>query len=88
MAEYSCHKCQGNLDEDDTAWADAMGQVQEEGGNNYPYCVPCLPSQITARALARRAREQRNATTNNEDFDYWHEIMVQYEYKLRQETNK
>jgi hypothetical protein len=83
MAEYSCHKCQGNLDEDDTAWADAQGQVQEEAGNNYPYCVPCLPSQITARALARRAREQRNATTNNADFDFWHEIMVMYENKLK-----
>jgi hypothetical protein len=23
----------------------------------------------------RRARSQRNATTNNEDFDYWHGIM-------------
>ena len=23
----------------------------------------------------KRARSQRNATTNNEDFDYWHGIM-------------
>jgi hypothetical protein len=40
------------------------------------------------RTLAKRAREQRNASTNDKDFDYWHEIMEQYEYKLRQETNK
>lgn len=29
--------------------------------------------------LVKRAREQRNATVNNEDFDYWHQ---QYEYYL------
>jgi hypothetical protein len=40
------------------------------------------------RTLAKRAREQRNASTNDKDFDYWHEIMEQYENKLRQETNK
>lgn len=37
----------------------------------------------TAKKNARRAREQRNATTNNEDFDYWHGIMVQYEQQIR-----
>lgn len=26
----------------------------------------------------KRARSQRNATTNNEDFDYWHGIMEYY----------
>jgi hypothetical protein len=35
------------------------------------------------RTLAKRAREQRNASTNNEDFDYWHEILEQYENKLK-----
>ena len=82
MSQYTCHKCKDDFDEDDVAWADKDGQVHEQG-NNFAYCVPCLPSQITARALARRAREQRNATTNNEDFDYWHGIMEQYENKLK-----
>jgi hypothetical protein len=40
------------------------------------------------RQLAKRAREQRNASTNNKDFDYWHGIMEQYETKLKTgETN-
>lgn len=26
----------------------------------------------------KRARMQRNATTNNEDFDYWHELYEHY----------
>ena len=26
----------------------------------------------------KRAREQRNATTNNEDFDYWHGVYEHY----------
>jgi hypothetical protein len=39
-------------------------------------------------ALIRRAKSQRNATTNNEDFDYWHGILEQYQNKLRQEANK
>lgn len=29
--------------------------------------------------LVKRARDQRNATTNNEDFDYWQQ---QYEHYL------
>lgn len=40
------------------------------------------------RTLAKRAREQRNATTNNKDFDYWHAIMEQYENKLKMGENK
>jgi hypothetical protein len=35
------------------------------------------------RTLAKRAREQRNASTNDQDFDYWHGIMEQYENKLK-----
>jgi len=31
----------------------------------------------------RRARMQRNATTNNEDFDYWQGILEQCEKKLQ-----
>jgi hypothetical protein len=30
----------------------------------------------------QRARSQRNATTNNEDFDYWHGIMEHHLDKL------
>lgn len=30
----------------------------------------------------KRARSQRNATTNNEDFDYWHGMMEHYLEKL------
>lgn len=26
----------------------------------------------------KRARDQRNATTNNEDFDYWHALYEHY----------
>jgi hypothetical protein len=40
------------------------------------------------RTLAKRAREQRNASTNDKDFDYWHEIMEQYEYKLKTGESK
>jgi hypothetical protein len=36
----------------------------------------------------KRARSQRNNTTNNEDFDYWQGILEQYQNKLRTgETN-
>jgi lipid II:glycine glycyltransferase (peptidoglycan interpeptide bridge formation enzyme) len=42
----------------------------------------------TFRQLAKKAREQRNATTNNEEFDYWQGIMEHYENKLKTgETN-
>lgn len=34
-------------------------------------------------ATIKRARSQRNATTNNEDFDYWQGILEQYENKLK-----
>ena len=34
------------------------------------------------RQLIRRAREQRNASLTNEDFDYWHSVMEYYENKL------
>ena len=44
-------------------------------------------SKLT-RQLARRAREQRNATTTNEEFDYWHSIMEQYESKLKTGESK
>jgi DNA-binding FadR family transcriptional regulator len=33
-------------------------------------------------AMIKRARSQRNATTNNEDFDYWQGILEQCENKL------
>jgi hypothetical protein len=36
----------------------------------------------TLHSLIKRARSQRNATTNNEDFDYWQGILEQYENKL------
>lgn len=35
-----------------------------------------------ARAVAIRARKQRNATTNNQDFDYWHGVMMESEERL------
>ena len=35
------------------------------------------------RQLIRRAREQRNASLTNEDFDYWHSVMEYYENKLK-----
>jgi hypothetical protein len=31
----------------------------------------------------KRAKSQRNATTNNEDFDYWQGILEQYQNKLQ-----
>ena len=34
-------------------------------------------------AMIKRARSQRNATTNNEDFDYWQGILEQCENKLK-----
>lgn len=40
------------------------------------------------RKLIKRAREQRNASITNEDFDYWQGIMEHYENKLKTgETN-
>jgi hypothetical protein len=124
MAEYTCHKCKGDFDEDDVTWADHEGQVKDEG-NNFAWCVPCLPSQAISwgeladlthatqverfqfclceeqeqfpyddcpkkpdtmqatRRFIKRAKEQRNATTNNEDFDYWHGIMEYHTNKLK-----
>jgi len=41
-----------------------------------------------SRQLAKRAREQRNASTTNEEFDYWQDVMEHYENKLKTgETN-
>jgi hypothetical protein len=40
------------------------------------------------RLIIKRARDQRNASTNNEDFDYWHAIMEQYENKLQTGESK
>jgi hypothetical protein len=37
----------------------------------------------TQKAI-KRAREQRNATTTNEEFDYWHGVMEFYLDKLAQ----
>lgn len=31
----------------------------------------------------KRARDQRNATTNNEDFDYWHGVYEHYTLLLK-----
>jgi hypothetical protein len=36
----------------------------------------------------KRAREQRNATTNNEDFDYWHGVYEHYTLLLKTGENK
>ena len=38
--------------------------------------------------LARKAREQRNATKTNDDFDYWHNILNEYELQLKTQENK
>jgi len=35
------------------------------------------------RQLIKRARDQRNASLTNEDFDYWHSVMEYYENKLK-----
>ena len=36
----------------------------------------------------KRAKEQRNATTNNEDFDLWHGILEELQNKLTTGENK
>jgi len=38
--------------------------------------------------LARQAREQRNATKTNDDFDYWHNILNECELQLKTQENK
>lgn len=44
-----------------------------------------MDSTLTqARKNARRAREQRNATTNDQDFDLWHGIMLEWEAKIKE----
>jgi DNA-binding FadR family transcriptional regulator len=40
------------------------------------------------QTMIKRARSQRNATTNNEDFDYWQGILEQCENKLQTGENK
>ena len=39
-------------------------------------------------AIIKRAKSQRNATTNNEDFDYWQGILEQYQNKLKTGESK
>lgn len=41
-----------------------------------------LERKLTQQRI-KRAREQRNATTNNEDFDYWHAIYEEELNKLK-----
>jgi hypothetical protein len=60
-----------------------------EEQENFPYVdCPRVDEMHTTRQLIKRAREQRNASTNDKDFDYWHEIMVQYQNKLKTGANK
>ena len=60
-----------------------------EEQEQFPYAdCPRQDEMHTTRQLIKRAREQRNASKSDDDFDYWHEIMEQYQNKLRQETNK
>jgi hypothetical protein len=40
------------------------------------------------QSLIKRAREQRNATKNNEDFDYWHGVYEHYLLLLKTGENK
>jgi hypothetical protein len=44
--------------------------------------------QETYRRLAKRAREQRNASKTNDDFDYWHKILNQAQLQLKTQENK
>ena len=34
----------------------------------------------------KRAKEQRNATTNDEDFDLWHGILEEWQGKLKEDN--
>jgi hypothetical protein len=48
-------------------------------------------SDVRSKAIKKhikRAREQRNATTNNEDYDYWHGVYEYYTLLLKTEENK
>lgn len=40
------------------------------------------------QSLARRARDQRNATTDNESFDYWQGVMESLLNQLKTGENK
>ena len=38
--------------------------------------------------LARKAREQRNASTTDAEFDYWHSILEWHTLSLKTQENK
>ncbi len=40
------------------------------------------------RKLAKQARELRNASLTNYAFDYWHNILNEYELQLKTQENK
>jgi hypothetical protein len=41
---FTCHKCLTDFADDDIVWANESGQLSK-GGNNFVWCVPCLPEQ-------------------------------------------
>jgi hypothetical protein len=47
-----------------------------------------LTEMKATRKLAKQAREQRNATKTNDGFDYWHNILNEYELQLKTQENK
>lgn len=42
MSSYTCFSCCEDFNEDDTVWANALGNIEQP---TYAYCVPCLPGQ-------------------------------------------
>jgi len=47
-----------------------------------------LTEMKATRKLVKAAREERNASKTNNDFDYWHSLLTQAQLKLKTQENK
>lgn len=78
MSAYTCHKCLDDFSEDDIVWADEIGQLQREIGNNFAWCVSCLPAEIPQPEykIIDTSRDEvkafdREITIEGEGVQYW-----------------
>ena len=53
--------------------------------DQHPY-ADCPKTELqlkTPRQLAKEARDERNTSKTNEEFDYWHNLMLGYEHTAK-----
>ena len=65
-----------------------MCEDNEGQENPYSDCPKTELQLKTPKQLAREARDQRNTSKTNEEFDYWHTVMQYWINRLKTGENK